>query len=84
MKDEIMCYRFSTGKVCGLGEGLVHIRMRVRDVHGIPTTLKLKTIPMTFRPNASRVCLASIGHSYNPYRGQNCNCGEAERAEVSG
>lgn len=69
-------YNLPTGAVYNIREKSVQARKRVKGVDGVPTTVTLTAVPMTFLARVSRVDLAPIQPDYHDYRKQGGNDGE--------
>lgn len=84
MKDGFASYGFPTGEMYSLSKKAVHLKKRVSAVDGVPTTVTLMIVHVTFRASVSRVNLASFQQDYEAYRRQSEALSEAERAGTSG
>lgn len=68
MRDGLVPYDFPTGKFHGHSEEVVPAKMLARDVGGIPTTVTLEAVTVSFCADGSCVDLATIWQDYDEYR----------------
>lgn len=84
LKECFVSHDFLTGRVYGLSEEAVQGKKRMRGVDGVPTTVTLAAVLVTFHAGVSGVALASTRQDYDAYRRREDERGEADRAGASG